>query len=113
MPKEINGKPTTRLAGVSLLPAFSGKLLERGSPIFWEHEGNRAVRDGRWKLVAKGIKGAWELYDIEADRTEMHDLSAKEPERAKAMAAQWEHWAQTHNVLPMNPWDTGAAPGAE
>jgi arylsulfatase len=113
MPKETNGKPTTPLAGVSLLPALAGKPLERKEPIFWEHEGNRAVRDGKWKLVAKGVKGAWELYDIEADRTEMHDLSAKEPVRARTMAAQWEQWAQTHNVLPLNPWDTGVAPGAE
>ena len=59
------------LEGTSLKPAFQGAVIERGKPIFWEHEGNRAVRDGKWKLVAKGVKGAWELYDMEADRTEM------------------------------------------
>ena len=37
--------------GVSLVPAFKGESLNRGKPIFWEHEGNRAVRDGQWKLV--------------------------------------------------------------
>ena len=43
--------------GVSLVPAFAGKPLNRPKPIFWEHEGNRAVRDGKWKLVATGAKG--------------------------------------------------------
>jgi arylsulfatase len=59
------------------------------------------VRDGQWKLVAKFDK-PWELYDIDNDRTELHDLAAKEPERVKAMAAQWEAWAKRANV---KPWD--------
>ena len=57
------------MEGVSLRPAFAGQPLERKQPIFWEHEGNKAVRDGHWKLVQKW-HGPWELYDIEADRTE-------------------------------------------
>ena len=68
------------MEGVSLVPALVGKPLERKNPIFLEHEGNRAIRDGKWKLVMK-LKGPWELYDIEADRTEQHDLS-KEQSRA-------------------------------
>ena len=61
------------MEGVSLRPAFEGQPLDRKQPIFWEHEGNKAVRDGRWKLVQKW-RGPWELYDMEADRTELHDL---------------------------------------
>ena len=57
------------MEGVSLLPAFAGQPLNRPSPIFLEHEGNRAVRAGKWKLVLKHL-GPWELYDMEADRTE-------------------------------------------
>ena len=72
-------------------------------PIFWEHEGNRAVRVGKWKLVAKGPAGSWELYDMEADRTEMHDLAATDPQRVKAMAAQWEACAKRTKALPW-PW---------
>ena len=56
------------MEGVSLSPAFSGKSVGRKTPIFWEHEGNRAVREGKWKLVAKGRNSKWELYDIEVDR---------------------------------------------
>jgi arylsulfatase len=90
--------------GTSLRPAFGGNTIQRGKPIFWEHEGNRAVRDGKWKLVAKGVKGAWELYDIPADRTEMENLASEHPERVAEMSAQYEHWAQERGVVPFNSW---------
>lgn len=90
--------------GTSLNPAFRGETIQRGKPIFWEHEGNRAVRDGQWKLVAKGIKGAWELYDIPADRTEMNNLAAKHPERVAKMTAQYEQWAKERGIVPFNSW---------
>jgi arylsulfatase len=99
-PAERDGEKIIPLEGVSLRPAFEGRTIERTQPIFFEHEGNRAVRDGRWKLVAKGPAGQWELYDMDADRSEMHDLAAKEPDRVKAMAAQWETWAHRVGVIP-------------
>ncbi len=99
-PSQFAGEVITPLQGVSLRPAFQGGELRRGRPIFWEHEGNRAVRDGRWKLVAKGAQGPWELYDMATDRTEQHDLAAKDPERVRAMAGQWEAWARSSQVLP-------------
>jgi len=112
-PAEFNGKLTTPLQGVSFAPTFAsgGSPPPRGKPIFFEHEGNRAVRDGKWKLVAKGVKGAWELYDMEADRTEMHDLAATEPGRVKAMATAWQQWAAESNVLPLIPWAEAAGSG--
>ena len=58
------------------------------------------IRQGKWKLVAKGRNGPWELYDMEADRTETTDLSSREPERVRLMAAKWEAWALRANVLP-------------
>jgi len=88
------------------VPAFRGEPVGRKQPIFFEHEGNRAVRDGKWKLVAKTAKGQWELYDMEADRSEMHDLAARDPQRVETMAAQWQKWAERANVLPLNPWRT-------
>ncbi len=99
-PKERAGQRVQPFEGTSLRPAFEGKPLQRAEPIFWEHEGNRAARDGKWKLVAKSPAGKWELYDMEADRTELHDLAAAQPERVKAMVAQWEAWAKRANVLP-------------
>jgi len=101
---ELAGAETTRTEGVSLVPALRGAALKRDKPIFFEHEGNRAVRDGKWKLVAKTEKGKWELYDLEADRSEMNDLSAEDPQRVAAMAKQWQEWAQESQVLPLNPW---------
>jgi arylsulfatase len=91
------------MEGVSLRPAFSGKPLNRRNPLFWEHEGNRAVREGRWKLVAKENQ-PWELYDIETDRSEQTNLASKEPGRVKAMAAAWDAWAARANVLPLGGW---------
>ena len=75
-PKEFKGQKIVPLQGVSLKPAFSGKKLGRENPIYWEHEGNRAIRIGKWKLVAKGANGAWELYDLDADRSELNNLAS-------------------------------------
>jgi arylsulfatase len=111
-PKEFNGRAALAPQGVDLTPAFRGEAVKRAEPIFFEHEGNRAVRDGRWKLVAKGVKGEWELYDIEADRTEMHDLAKDQPERAKRMAAAWDAWAKANDVLPLIPWADAKRAGA-
>jgi arylsulfatase A-like enzyme len=102
-PERFANTATTPLDGVSLTASFQGHLIERTQPLFWEHEGNRAVRDGRWKLVAKGPQGAWELYDIHADRIESRDLATEQPQRVEAMARQWNDWANRAQVLPW-PW---------
>lgn len=99
-PTEFQGQRIKACEGASLVPAFAGRDVGRNEPIFFEHEGNRAVRDGQWKLVAKGAQSPWELYDMAADRTEMHDLAAQQPERTKAMAAAWEDWARRAEVVP-------------
>jgi arylsulfatase len=101
-PAEFNGHKITPLEGRSLRPAFEGKPIEREA-IFWEHEGNRALRVGQTKLVAKGPRGPWELYDTEKDRTEMHDLAEKDAERVKELAGLWEKWAQRTCATPW-PW---------
>src|SRR5262249_45144061 len=99
-PRELNGQAIHPLAGVSLRPAFKGRDLNRKAPLYWEHEGNRALREGQWKVVAKGPAGPWELYDMNADRTESNDLAAKDPARIKAMISRWETWATQNEVLP-------------
>jgi arylsulfatase len=60
---------------------------------FWEHEGNRAVRKGNWKLVALGGEKNWELYDVVADRLESKNLAETKPEIVKELAADYERWA--------------------
>jgi len=90
-PKEREGQAILPMEGVDLRPAFAGKPLGRPQPIFWEHEGNKAVRDGRWKLVQRH-RQPWQLYDMEADRTEQKDLIGKEPELAAKLEAAWHAW---------------------
>lgn len=102
-PREVSGRPIRPLEGVSLRPVFTGEPLRRPQPLFWEHESNRAVREGKWKLVAKENR-PWELYDLEADRTEMRDLAAAQPERVKDLAAKWDAYAARANVLPLGTW---------
>lgn len=84
----------------SLLP-----LLRHGArpdtEVFWEHEGNRAVRNGKWKLVADHGR-PWELYDMKEDRTELNDLAAAKPEFVETLAGQYDYWAKRAGVLP---WD--------
>jgi arylsulfatase len=67
--------------------------------LFFEHDGSRAVRDGKWKLVSARA-GEWELYDIEADRTELNNLAANHPEKARELAARWDEWARRTYALP-------------
>jgi arylsulfatase A-like enzyme len=87
------------MEGRSLVPMLKGRRIDRG-PLFWEHEGSRAIRIGKWKAVAVNPTGGWELYDIDADRTELQDLAAKHPERVKDMVRQWEQWARRTNAIP-------------
>jgi len=98
-PAEFQGRSILPMEGRSLVPAFANQPIEREA-LFWEHEGNVAVRVGDWKLVRFGRNGPWELYNLKADRTELHDLSAGQPGRAKELAAKWEAWAERTNVKP-------------
>ena len=99
-PSRFDGHAVEPLEGESLLPVFASDASGDGRrPMFWEHEGNAAVRIGRWKLVRRHPR-AWELYDMDQDRTELHDLAARMPERVEAMAAQYDAWAERCGVLP-------------
>ena len=100
-PEEFAGNRIVPLEGVSMVPAFDGQSLGREA-IYWEHEGNRAVRQGKWKLVAKD-RGPWELYDMEADRTETRDVMAFYPEKGRRLIEMYTEWASTRNVLPGRP----------
>lgn len=108
-PVEFQGRTILPMEGRSLVPAFADKAVERDA-LFWEHEGNAAIRVGDWKLVRFGRNGPWELYNLKADRTELHDLAADEPERAKELAAKWDAWAGRTNV---KPYPTPAQGGAK
>ena len=106
-PTQFAGNDMHPLRGVSLQPAFSGKPMTRSVPMFSEHENNAFIMDGKWKLVGKGVsspkgpkKELWELYDLEADRTELNNLVKQQPERARKMMDQWDTWADDDKVYP-------------
>ena len=97
-PLERHGEKVHPHAGESLVPILKGEDKPiHTTPVFWEHEGNRAMRDGHWKLVWAN-DGPWELFNLQSDRTEMNNLIRKFPARAAAMQRQWESWARRTGV---------------
>ncbi len=107
-PSTFEGRPITPLEGKSLRPVFQGRTVEREA-IYWEHEGNRAVRMGRWKLVAKHGE-AWRLHDMNADRSETRNVGPVNPRIREKMIAMYEAWAARVGVLP---WPPKRKPGYE
>lgn len=102
---EKNGAQVPAMAGKSLVSEITRGEGGDERPLFWEHEGNKAVRKGDFKLVSKwNYSGpqTWELYDISSDRTELNDLSEKMPEKVRELSALWNEWATSNQVMP---WD--------
>jgi len=86
------------MEGVSLRPLFQDGEKIATRPLFFEHEGNRAVRLGDWKLVAKKGK-PWELYNIAKDRSELNNLAKEMPEKVEDLSKKWDQFAERANVL--------------
>lgn len=113
-PEAYNGHTITPVSGVSLVPTFRNQDLKPRA-VYWEHQGNKAMRLGKWKIVSGGILHGgygnwksftalpWQLYNMENDRSELKDLSAAHPEVVHKMAGMWKKWAHQTNVYPM-PW---------
>jgi arylsulfatase A-like enzyme len=91
-PRTFHGMEILPIEGRSLMPALRGEKPQPRT-LFWEHEGNRAVRDGKWKLVGLN-DGPWELYDFDVDRTELHDVAGRHPDVVARLAKAWDEWAE-------------------
>lgn len=105
-PETKDGEEIYPMQGVSFLNAFEGNESTR-KPMFFEHNGNRAVIKGHWKLVSEGMQKppftkAWELYNLSNDRAESNNLIDKNPEKSIELEQLWNAWAAANNVLPLN-----------
>ena len=90
-PLEWAGWWRPALPGKSLVPLFKGDTEIARDPLYWHHEGNRALRVGDWKLVSESENSdKWELYDLKRDRIESKNLAESKPERVKEMSALWQ-----------------------
>ena len=99
-PTEFNGHEILPMEGQSLRPLLTGEGDFAKRPLFWEHEGNAAIRVGDRKLVRQGLKGEWELFDLKSDRTEQHNLAVEHPDNVQQLAAKWRSWAERASVIP-------------
>lgn len=97
-PGQFEGHAITPTAGRSLVPVLAGKTREPHPILHWAHEGNHAIRAGKWKLVMEGHR-PWELYDMEADRTELNDLAAAKPTVVADLRARFDRWADHVGVM--------------
>ncbi len=99
VPDMIDGKPRPAAPGKSLVPLFARDGTVTRESLWWQHEGNRALRVGDWKIVAAGKQADWELYDLSRDRTEKHDLSRQQPEKVRELAARWTREFEEYAAL--------------
>lgn len=97
-PERFRDRNIPPMEGHSLAVMFDKDAMPE-RPLFWEHEGNSAVRLGKWKLVRE-YPGDWELYDMDEDRTETNDLAAAFPEVRDELVARYDEWARRCGVIP-------------
>ncbi len=97
-PTQRNGQAILRVEGRTLRPLLEGKSREGHEALYWEWNGNRAVREGVWKLCWDRKVKAWELYNLTQDRTETQDLATLHPEVVKRLGEKWHAWATATGV---------------
>ena len=98
----MKGKPVPASDGRSLKGLLQGRDAPvHTQPICMEHEGNRMVRDGQWKLVGF-FNEPWELYNVETDRSEARNLAERHPDVVQRLSNAYDQWAARVGVLP---WD--------
>lgn len=99
-PTEVDNHLIHPMAGESLRPLLQNLNSFPNRTLFWEHEDNAAVRSGNRKLVREGLRGEWELFDLQKDRTEQNNLANDNAQEVKEMAERWMAWARSVNAMP-------------
>jgi arylsulfatase len=99
-PQQFKDRDIVPMQGQSLKTLLTGQGQFPNRPLYWEHEGNAAIRVGDDKLVREGLRGRWELFDLSADRTEQHDLAALQTDKVAELRKQWQSWARAANAMP-------------
>ena len=111
-PKELNGNAIHPMQGQSMKPLLTGEGAFAERPLYWEHEGNAAVRVGNRKLVRQGISGNWELFDLSTDRTEQQNLAEANEAEVNQLKQRWRKWATAVGAMPKpGAKETAAAKG--
>ena len=88
--------------GESISSIIFNEAWKRDLPICFEHEGNSAIRKGKWKAVRQH-PGKWELYDMEQDRTELVNLCNIHPKILHTLITEYEDWASVSEVRSWPP----------
>jgi len=109
-PETFDGVKIPRSPGESLLASFRDLEALRAEPLWWLHEGNRALRDGPWKVVAAKDE-EWQLYNLSTDRSEIRDLAAKQPDVLQRLTSQWD--AVTQQIAQDHKADEAKNPPAK
>jgi arylsulfatase len=112
-PENYKGNSIVPLPGKSLTGVFTSNTKIDREAIFFEHEGNRGLRKGKWKIVSKAFPQAgkfrkiddipmsqWALFNMEEDRTELNDLATEYPEKVKELSSLWQNWAAKSQTIP-------------
>ncbi|HWS00599.1 MAG TPA: arylsulfatase [Prolixibacteraceae bacterium] len=97
-PATFAGLPVPPLHGKSLLPAFKKDGSAKHDFLWWNHDGNRAIRVGDWKLVADH-RLPWELYNLKDDRSETKNLASEIPGKVKELEDLWIMHAKEFEAL--------------
>ena len=105
----VDGKPVPPAPGRSLVPAFTKDGSVSHEFIWWQHEGNRALRAGDWKIVAAGTEAPWELYDLKTDRAESHNLALQKPDKVSELAKLWTQQFEENRALALKDAPPGEA----
>lgn len=103
-PDARNGTAVPPLPGRSLVPVLARNGAIKRELLYFQHEGNRALRMGDWKLVsAREDQDVWELFDLSTDRCERRDLAAQQPDRVRDMEARWKELEAELRQLAESP----------